>query len=153
MFIMCFFVWAVVVDNAILPSDKQLRQDNGVYTRFKVKNWQKGSKLDVIKDELMIYAVVDNREQLYYMDYNFNFANSLKNLPPGVNVQMRYVRRFPKYWKRHLYNLRTDGISRLSYNNYQLQTKQKEILKFTGIMAGIYLILAVAGFVGRKASH
>jgi|GEM_PF-5913018 len=27
MFVLCFFVWAVVVDNAVLPGNQQLRQD------------------------------------------------------------------------------------------------------------------------------
>ena len=50
MFILCFFVWGVVVDNVVLPSENQLRQDVGSYTRYRVKKWEKGSKLDVIQD-------------------------------------------------------------------------------------------------------
>ena len=58
MFVLCFCIWAVVVDNLFLPSEGKLRQDVGVYTRYRVKKWQQGGKLDIIDDELMIYAVV-----------------------------------------------------------------------------------------------
>ena len=149
MFILCFFVWGVVVDNVLLPSEKQLRQDVGVYTRHRVKKWQKGGKLDIIQNELMIYAVVKNREQLYYMEHKTYFENSLKNLPEGTPVQLRYVRRFPKFWKRHIYDLREGGIPIIRYSAYQLEEKQKEIWKFTGIMAGVFLALAVVGWIGH----
>ncbi|MCK5676595.1 MAG: hypothetical protein KAH99_06225, partial [Verrucomicrobia bacterium] len=144
-FILCFFVWGVVVDNVVLPSGNQLRQDVGSYTRYRVKKWQKGSKLDVIQDELMVYAIVKNREQLYYMEHKTYFENTLKSLPEGTPVQLRYVRRFPKLWKRHLYDLREGGIPIIRYSAYQLKEKQKEIWKFTGIMAGIFLALAGVG--------
>ncbi len=149
MFILCFFVWGVVVDNVVLPSDNQLKQDVGVYTRYRVKKWQKGSKLDIIQDELMIYAIVKNREQLYYMEHKSYFENTLKNLPEGTPVQLRYVRRFPKVWKRHLYDLREGGIPIISYSAAQLFQKQRQIWKFTGIMGGIFLILAALGRVAH----
>jgi len=149
MFILCLFVWAVVVDNVLLPSEKQLRQDVGTYTRYRVKKWQKGGKLDIIQDELMIYAIVKNREQLYYMEHKSYFENSLKNLPEGTPVQLRYVRRLPKFWKRHIYDLREGGIPIIRYSAAQLHQKQKEIWKFTGIMAGVFLALAVVGWIGH----
>ena len=149
MFILCFFVWGVVVDNVVLPSENQLRQDVGSYTRYRVKKWEKGSKLDVIQDELMVYAIVKNREQLYYMEHKSYFENSLKNLPQGTPVQLRYVRRFPKLWKRHLYDLREGGIPIIRYSAAQLFQKQREIWKFTGIMGGVFLILAVLGWIGH----
>ncbi len=149
MFILCFFVWGVVVDNMVLPSENQLKQDVGSYTRYRVKKWQKGSKLDIIQDELMIYAIVENREQLYYMEYKAYFENSLKNLPPGTPVQLRYARRFPKIWKRHIYDLREGGIPIIRYSSAQLFQKQREIWKFTGIMGGVFLILAVVGKIGH----
>jgi len=149
MFILCLFVWAVVVDNAILPSENQLRQDVGSYTRYRVKKWQKGGKLDIIQNELMVYAIVKNREQLYYMEHKSYFENSLKNLPEGTPVQLRYVRRFPKIWKRHLYDLREGGIPIIRYSAAQLHQKQREIWKFSGIMAGVFLILAVVGKIGH----
>jgi hypothetical protein len=149
MFLLCFFVWAVVVDNLVIPSEAHLRQDVGQYTRYRVKNWQKGSKLDVIENELMIYAIVKNREQLYYMDYKNYFENTLKKLPEGAPVQMRYVRRFPKFWKRQLYEIRQQGIPFIRYSTTVLNQKQKDIWKFSGIMAGVYLVLAAIGWVGR----
>ncbi len=149
MFILCLFIWAVVIDNAILPSETQLKQDVGQYTRYRVKKWQSGKKFDVIQDELMIYAVVKNREQLYYMEYKSYFKNALENVPAGTPVQLRYVRRFPKFWKRHIYDLREGGIPIVRYSAAQLYQKQKEIWKFSGIMAGIYLILAVVGWIGQ----
>lgn len=149
MFVLCFCIWAVVVDNMILPSEKQLKQDVGVYTRYRVKDWKQGGKLDIIDDELMIYAVVKNREQLYYMEYKNYFENTLKILPEGTPVQLRYVRRFPKFWKRHIYDLRQSGIPIVRYSAAQLHQKQKEIWKFTGIMGGIFLALAVVGWIGK----
>lgn len=149
MSILCLFVWAVVVDNAIIPSDKHLRQDVGAYTRFKVKKWQTGRKFDIIEDELMIYAIVKNREQLYYMDHRSYLENGLKSLPAGSHVQLRYARRFPKFWKRQLYELRKEGIPYISYPAALLADKQKEVWKFSGIMAGVFLVLAAVGWVGK----
>ena len=149
MFILCLFVWAVVVDNAILPSEKQLKQDVGQYTRYRVKKWQTGRKFDIIQDELMIYAIVKNREQLYYMEYKSYFKNTLDNVPAGTQVQLRYVRRFPKFWKRHMYEMREGGIPIIRYSSTVLNQKQEEIWKFTGIMGGVFLILAAVGWVGR----
>lgn len=149
MFVLCLFVWAVVVDNMIIPSENQLKQDVGTYTRYRIKKWEKGGKLDFISDELMIYAVVKNREQLYYMEHKSYFENTLKNLPAGTPVQLRYVRRFPKFWKRHIYDLRESGIPIIRYSAAVLHQKQREIWKFTGIMGGVFLILSAVGWVGR----
>lgn len=148
-FVLCFFVWAVVVDNLMVPAGDQLRQDVGTYTRYRVKRWQQGGKLDIIPNELMIYAVVKNREQVYYMEYKYFFENSLKNLPEGTPVQLRYAARFPKFWRRHLYDLRINGISKLGYNAYQLTQKQRAVWKFTGMMGGIFLMLAALGWIAR----
>lgn len=153
MFILCFCVWTVVVDNVILPSDDRLQQDVGQYTRYRVKEWSKGGKLDVIEDELMIYAIVKNREQLYYMEHKSYFENSLKNLPEGTYVQMRYDRRFPKIWKRHVYDMRANGISVVRYSAPQLLEKQREIWKITGIMGGVYLILVVLGLINKPRTR
>ena len=153
MFILCFCVWAVVVDNAVIPGENQLKQDVGTYTRYRVKKWTKGSKLDVIEDELLIYAIVKNREQLYYMEHKYHFENSLKNLPAGTPVQLRYARRFPKFWKRHLYDLREGGIPVVRYSAAQLFQKQRAIWKFTGIMGGVYLVLVALGFINRSRAR
>ncbi len=149
MFVLCFFVWAVVVDNVVLPSMNSLSQDVGAYSRYRVKKWGTGGKLDLVQDELLIYAVVKDREQLYYMEHTSNFEATLKYLEPGTPVQLRYTTRFPKFWKRHLYDLRTQGISQLSYSPAQLMIKQQEIWKFTGIMGGIFLVLAVLGLLNK----
>jgi len=149
MFFLCFFVWAIVVDNAVLPSMNALRQDVGSFTRYRVKEWSQGKKWDVVSDELLVYAIVKNREQLYYIERSPQFETTLKYLPEGTPVQLRYVRRFPKFWKRHLYDLRSNGITVMSYSPGYLIQKQKEIWKFTGIMAGIYLILVVLGFINK----
>lgn len=149
MFLLCFFAWGVVVDNLILPSDNRLKQDVGAYTRHRVKKWETGRKYDIIQDELMVYAIVKNREQLYYMDHKSYFENALRNLPAGTPVQLRYVRRFPKFWKRQLYDLRQNGIPIVRYSGAQMHQEQKEIWKFTGIMVGVFLALAAIGWVGR----
>lgn len=149
MFCLCLFVWAIVVDNAVLPSMNALQQDVGSYTRFRVKEWSKGRKLDFVSDELLVYAIVKNREQLYYIEHSPHFESTLNYLPEGTAVQLRYVRSFPKFWKRHLYDLRSSGISIMSYSPGYLIQKQKEIWKFTGIMAGVYLILVVLGIINK----
>jgi hypothetical protein len=149
MFILCFCVWTVVVDNVFLPSDTNLPQDVGAYTRYRVKKWTKGSKLDVINDELLIYVIVKNREQLYYMEHKSYFENTLKYLPAGTPVQVRYKRGFPKIWKRHLYSMRENGIPIIRYSAAQIHQKQREIWKFTGIMGGVYLVFVVLGLINK----
>lgn len=149
MFLLCFCVWAVVIDNVVLPSLTSLKQDVGQYTRYRVKNWNKGGKLDVIEDELMIYAIVDNREQLYYMEYKPHFEMALKSLPERTPLQLRYDNRVPKFWKRHLYDLRSSGVTILSYSPAHMIQKQREIWKFTGIMVGVYFVLVVLGLINK----
>lgn len=149
MFFLCFFVWAIVVDNAVLPPLDDLKQDVGSYTRYRVKEWSKGKKLNIVSDELLVYAIVDNREQLYYIERSPHFESTLKYLPEATHVQMRYVRRFPKFWKRHLYDLRSNGITVMSYSPGYLIQKQKEIWKFTGIMVGVYVFLAILGIINK----
>ncbi len=149
MFALCFLVWIVLVDNAVLPDMKELKQDNGAYTRYRVKHWNKGRKLDLVQDELLIYAIVDNREQLYYMEYKPHFEATLRSLPEFTPLQLRYVHRFPKFWKRHLYEIRSSGSAVMGYSSYYLQQKQEEIWKTTGVMGGIYLVLVVLGLLNR----
>ena len=97
----------------------------------------------------MIYVIVKNREQLYYMEHKSYFENTLKNLPAGTPVQVRYKRGFPKIWKRHLYSLNDNGIPIVRYSAAQIFKKQREIWKFTGIMGGVYLILVVLGLINK----
>jgi hypothetical protein len=149
MFCLCLFVWAIAVDNLVLPSMDSLHQDVGAYNRYRVKEWSKGKKWDFISDELLVYAIVKNREQLYYIDYTPQFEATLKYLPQGTPVQLRYVRSFPKFWKRHLYDMRSNGISVMSYSPGYMIQKQKEIWKITGIMGGVYLIIVVLGFLNK----
>ena len=151
MFLLCFCVWAVVVDNLILPGGSDLKQDVGQFTRYRVKKWSKGHKVKFLKDELMVYAVVKNREQLYYMDYKPHFEATLKSLPKGMPVQLRHDNRFPKFWKRHLYDLRSSGVSIMSYSPAYLVLEQREIWKFTGIMGGIFLFLLAIGLIKKPA--
>lgn len=149
MFLLCFFVWAIVVDNAIVPSMSDLSQSNGLYSRYRVKQWNKGRKLDVLQDELLVYAYIDDREQLFYMEKTAYFEATLQNIPKGTPVQLRYSRRFPKVWKRHLYDARQQGVSFMRYSPSYLREKQAFIWKFTGIMGGIFLFLALLGLIKK----
>jgi hypothetical protein len=149
MFMLCFFVWVMVVDNAVLPSSDRCKQDVGVYTRYRVKKWAQSDRLDLLTDELLVYAVVKNREQLYYLDYKPQFEIALKNIPEGTPLQLRYVHGFPKIWKRSLYDIRINGVSHVRYSTYALKEKQAAIWKFTGIMAGIYVFLVLLGLVNK----
>ena len=148
-FLLCFFVWAVVVDNVVLPSMRNLKQDVGEFTRYRVKNWKGDSKYNPLHDEILVYAVVKNREQLYYIDYKPHFEMTLKTMAPGTPLQLRHVQRFPKFWKRHLYEVRTSGIPVFGYSPGHLIQQQKEIWKFTGIMVGAFILLAALGLINK----
>lgn len=150
MFALCFCVWTILVDNMVIPSMHSLKQDVGAFSRYRVKTWGKRRNLNkLLNDELLVYAIVDNREKLYYIEYKPNFEYTLKNLPQGTPVQLRYVTRFPKFWKRNLYDLRVDGQSIMGYSSFFLAQKQKEIWKITGVMGGIYLLLVIVGLLNR----
>jgi hypothetical protein len=148
-FMLCFCVWVVVVDQVVLPKEGQLHQEVGEYSRYRVRSWSKDGKIDILKDQLLVYAVVKNRERLYYMDYKPYFESSLKRLPKGTHVQLRFDRRFPKIWKKHLYELRANGVPVARYSAAQLYQKQREIWKFTGIMGGVYLAFVVLGLINK----
>jgi len=149
MFIMCLFVWIVVVDNAVMPKTDQLRQDVGEYSRYRVRKWSKNGKLDLLKDQILVYAVVKNREQIYYMDHSLYFEAALKGMEAGTPIQLRYSRRAPKIWKRHCYDIRSYGSSMLRYSPGQLIQRQRQINKFSMIMGGVYLALVVLGIINR----
>ncbi|HEY5654014.1 MAG TPA: hypothetical protein VIR63_06575 [Pontiella sp.] len=149
MFVLCFGVWAVVVDNAFLPSMKELKQDVGEYSRYRVKKWTKGKKIDLLQDEILVYAYVDNREKLYYMEYTPHFEATLKVFEERDPIQLRYAKRFPKVWKKHLYDLRQNGVSMLCYSPAQLMQKQKFINKFSAIVGGIFIFLAVISLINK----
>jgi len=150
MFVLCLLTWAVVVDNAVLPDMNKLKQDVGQFSRYRVRKWGNGGKFDFVNDQLLVYAVVDDRERLYYMDYKPYFEFTLKGLDPGTPIQLRHTQRFPKVWKKMLYDLRIGGISTLRYSPAQLAEKQTEIWKFSAIMGGAFLVLAILGLIGRK---
>jgi len=138
MFLLCFFVWAIVVDDAILPSVSHLKVDNGTYSRYRVKEWGNKGKLNLLQDEILIYARVKGHERLYYMDRKPYFEMRLKTLESGTPIQLRYSKRFPKIWKKSVYDLRVGASSALSYSPGQLKDKQRKNWKFTGIMAGAF---------------
>jgi hypothetical protein len=149
LFIVFFITWAFVVDNLVLPSFGQMKSDAGVYTRYRVKQWNKPGKSGPLEDELLIYAVVKNRENLYYIDKRLGFEERLKGLEEGTAIQLGYVSRFPKPWKRKLYDLRVGGSSLIGYGPQQLKEKQKEIWKFTGIMGGAYFVVLFVGLIKK----
>ena len=149
-FFLCFFTWVILVDNAIIPGPNDMRNDPGTYTRYRIKKWSQGGKLDLVPDEILVYAIVHEREQIYYIESRPHFIAALDNLPAGTPVQIRYVRSFPKYWKRQLYDLRVGGGSAVSYSRFYLVEKQREIWKITGIAAGVFVLLAIVGMVSKK---
>lgn len=150
MFLLCFFVWAVVVDNVVIPKTDNLRQLKGTYSRYRIKEWGgELGKLDLLKNELLIYGHIKKREQLFYMEYKPQFKITLDTLEPGTPIDIRYTTGFPKVWKNELYDLRVGGYSVLRYSPGHLMEKQKEILKFSGIMAGAFLFLAALGYLNK----
>lgn len=152
-FLLCFFVWAVVVDNAVLPEQNNLQERTGTFTRYKVKEWSQGGKLNLLKDEIIIYAIVKDREEFYYLEHTPYFEQALKNMNKGTRVTLRYAKRFPKVWKRQLYDIRIDGNSVMWFSPGQLAAKQKYIWKFTGIMAGAFLLLAFLGTISKPRTR
>lgn len=149
MFILCFLVWVFVVDQAIVPNHADLHKHIGTYSRYRVKKWSQDGKLGFLKDELMVYAMVKGRERIYYIDYFPQFESSLKRLQKGTPVVLHWENRFPKVWRRELFDLRNNQVPVLRYSAFQLEDKQKEVWKFTGIMGGIFLILTVLGFINK----
>jgi hypothetical protein len=151
MFILCFLIWGFVVDQAVLPGNKDMRQNTGTYTRYRVRKLSQGGKLGFLEDQLMIYAVVKNRERIYYMEYMPGFESALKRLPKGTPISILWARRFPKVWKNHIYEIQESRRPILRYSSFHLQEKQAEIWKFTGVIGGVFLILMVLGLINKPA--
>lgn len=149
MFCLCFCFWVIVVDNVLIPDSEKLGQDTGLYSRYRVRKAIKDGDLDLMKDKILIYAHIKNREQFYYLDHSPYFEAMLNKLEPGTKIQLRYAKSFPKVWQRTLYDVRIDGVPVMRYSSFQLKEKQEFIWKFTGIIGGIFLLLSVLGFVAR----
>lgn len=150
MFLLCFFVWSVVVDNVMIPKMDQLQRKQGTFSRYRVKEWGgEIGKVDLLKSELLVYGHIRDREQLYYIEYKPHFKAILDSLSPGTTIEMHYTKGFPKFWKKVLYDFRVDGYSVIRYSPIQLKQKQKAVLKFTGIMVGIYAFLVVLGLINQ----
>ena len=158
MFVLCFGVWAIVVDNLVLPSMNKLKSETGTYSRFRVKEWKGADKIDLINDELIVYAHVLARygrahEKMFYMDRNTYFEGALSNLPPGTRIELRYAKSFPKVWKRKVYDIRADGVSIMRASPGQLAEQQKFNWKFTGIMFGAFVVLSALGFINKPQKN
>jgi hypothetical protein len=148
-FMVCFFVWAVVVDNAILSKMESLQRLSGSFTRYRVKELNRGGKLHLLKDELIIYARIKDREEFFYIERTPYFEATLKNLQPGDPLDLRFSKGFPKVWKRNLYDVRVGGNSILRYSPQHLAEKQKFIWKFTGSIAGAFFLLTILGMINK----
>ena len=150
MFLLCFFVWAVVVDTVFIPKSNHLSRRSGTYSRYRVKQWGgKVGRVDLMKDELLVYAHIKGREQLFYVERKPHFEAVLGSLNSGSSIQIRYFKGFPKIWKKELYELQVDGYAAIRYSPVLLKEKQIKVLKFSGIMVGIFLFLAALGFVNK----
>ena len=150
MFILCFCIWAVVVDNVLLPDEKQLKQDIGQFSRYRVKEWNKGRKLDIIDNELLIYVVVKNREQLYYMEHKLNYEAALNYLAPGAPLQVRYNRGFPKFWKRHVYSIRQNGLPVVSYSPAHVRSGAVASIYSSPVDIGRHLAMLINQALKKK---
>jgi hypothetical protein len=152
MFVLCFVVWTALVDNVVLPDHDRLQQDAGLFTRYRMKEWRKVGNLNLMPNELLIYASMKEQEQVYYLEYKDHFEAILQALPEGTPIQMRYVNGFPKIWKRQLYDLQISGNSILSFSSQSLEEKQKEIWKTTAIIGGVYLLLVGLGLLNKPSA-
>ncbi len=150
MFLLCFFVWAVVVDNVIIPKPSELRELNGTFSRYRAKEWTgEIGKVDLLEDELMVYGRIRDREQLFYIKHYPAFKANLDTLTPGDSVKFRYAKRFPKFWKKELYEMHASGYPILRYSSGLLSQKQRDIFKFSGIMTGIFVFLSLLSFINK----
>lgn len=158
MFALCFGVWAIVVDNLVIPPMNKLKSDTGTYSRFRVKEWKGSEKIPLIGDELIVYAHVLKRydrahEQMYYMERNGYFEGMVSSLAPGTRIEIRYAKAFPKVWKKKVYEVRMDGSSIMRYSPAQLGEQQKFNWKFTGIMIGAFVVLSALGCISKPRKN
>lgn len=153
LFSLCFILWAVVVDNLIIPESTKLHSEFGKFSRYRIKTRKVDGQRDFMKDQLIVYAHTKGRERFYYMDRIGYFELALKSIEPGSQVEMRYSRAFPKIWQRSLYEVRKDGLPVARYGSAYLIEKKKFTWKFSGIMLGAFCLLSSLGFLrkpGRK---
>ncbi|NNJ70989.1 MAG: hypothetical protein HKP10_06835 [Kiritimatiellales bacterium] len=158
----CILVWASSVGNLIIPSMHTLTDERGVYSHYEIRKWKRVGKFELIKNELRIHAILKDTpdelpertlekdlRELYYMDYKPQFQETLDKIPEGTNVKLRYVKRFPQFWKKNLYELQIGGAHILLYSPTQLEEKQAHNWKVTGIMAGFFVFLVVLSFINK----
>lgn len=149
MFCLCFCFWAIVIDNLVVPDMQALNQETGLYSRYKIRKAIKDGDLDLMKDKILIYAHVKDREQFYYIDHTPYFEVTLRQLEPGTPMTLRFTKAFPKMWQKTLYDVQVNGLPVMRYSQTILEERQAFNWKFTGIVGGIFIILSALGFVAR----
>ncbi len=144
-----FVVWVVVVDCQVIPSPAQLKQNEGLFQGYTIRKQPKLAKALPLEDEILLHAVVDGREQFYYLDSLPGFELLLKGLSQGTPIQLRYAGGFPKVWKRKIYEIRVEGKRRIGYTPKQLAEKQKELWLFTGIWMVAFVVIFCVGLIKK----
>lgn len=147
MFCLCFCFWVIVVDNLMMPDLRNLNQDNGLYSRYKIRKAIKDGDLDLMKDKILIYAHVKDRERFYYIDHTPFFEATLNKLEPGTRIKLRYTKAFPKFWQKTLYDVQVGEVPVLRYSQATLDERQAFNWIFTGIIGGIFIVLSGLGLV------
>ncbi|MDF7825108.1 hypothetical protein P4B35_13880 [Pontiellaceae bacterium B12227] len=150
MFILCFGVWAIVVDNLIVPSPHMLEVEKGRFAEFTVKERKFDGRVDLLKDKLLIAAEVEGKNRYFMLDRTGMFETALRLIPEGTEIELRYSRSFPKFWQRTLYEIRVIGFPVISYTDDYLKQEQAFIYKFTGAIGGLFLLLCYLGLMKKN---
>lgn len=159
---LCFLIWVSAIGNLIIPSMHTLTDEKGVYSHYEIRKWKRVGKFELIKNELRIHAILGDTSgrdpqrtvdrdlrEIYYMDYKPQFQETLDKIPEGTNVKLRYVKRFPQFWKKNLYEMQIGGAHILLYSPTQLEEKQAHNWKVTGIMTGFFVLLITLSYFNR----
>lgn len=148
LFVVCCVLWAVIVDNVVLPSSGQLVKEEAHFTRYTFKRISHPTREEPFKDELVIHAVVEGyKELLYYIDNRPGFEARLNQIEAATPVELYYANRFPKIWKRKLYEMRINDQLIVGFSPVQLEAMQKRVWILTGGMGVIYLVLMLFGAI------
>lgn len=148
-FALCFAVWAVVVDNFVVPGRADLKTRRMQFSRCRVKEWRGDGKWDLVKDRIIIYGHADQAEEFFYLEHQPHFEQLLKNLEPGTAVRIGYAQSFPKVWQRTVYEVEVDGMPIVRYSGEQLKARQVFVWKFTGIICGVFVLFSALGFLNK----
>ncbi|WP_372806661.1 hypothetical protein [Pontiella sp.] len=149
MFLICFFIWASLVDNAVLPTSGQLQVEPGVFSHYRIKKGKQIGDFVLRKDQVVLYAGVNDRERFFYIERMPGVDAALRNMAPDTPLTLGYVKRFPKVWKKQVYLLKANDRTVMQFSAGMLKRRQVFIWKFTGAVVGVFVLLCGLAFVNK----